>query len=390
MKQYYFTYRRAFFAAALLLFAIVLCWTGCKEKYELPESAVDKNYLVVEGFINNGNALTEIKLSRTVKPQDTAYIMPEQNATVTVFGESGEVYNLTEENPGVYKGGPFSLDQSVKYGLKIQTTNGKEYESELSEVKTTPVIDSVSWIREENGVRIYTTTHDPANASKYYAWRFDETWEFFSYSWSTYQYQESDTSMIPRRDPESIYRCWQSARSTNILIGSSAKLSEDVIYMAPLTFVPDDSWKMSARYSILVNQRVLSKGAYDYLEKMKKNSEQLGSIFDPQPSSSGGNIRCISDPAEIVIGYMYVSSEVEHRIFIDRSQLPGWRYRFSCENDTVPNIKDSLAYFFGAVKWQAIAPITSMGGAITGYSASSYVCMDCTLRGTNVKPDFWP
>lgn len=391
MKRHYFTYRSLFLTAAILLFAAALFWAGCKEKYELPESAVDKNYLVVEGFINNGNALTEIKLSRTVKPQDTAYILPEQNAAVTVVGENGEVHNLVEENSGVYRGGPFSLDQSVKYGLKIQTSDGKQYESEWSEVKTTPAIDSISWTRETNGVQIYATTHDPGNASKYYAWRFEETWDFFSYSWSSYEYEASDSSMKPRSDPESIYHCWQSARSTNILIGSSARLSEDVMYLAPLTFIPDDSWKISSKYSILVHQRVLSKGAYDYLEKMKKNSEQLGSIFDPQPSSSGGNIRCISDPSEIVIGYMYVSSEVEKRIFIDRMQVPGWKYRFFCEPDTVVNNKDSLAYFFGAIRWQAISAIMGpMGGAITHYSASTLWCMDCTLRGTNVKPDFWP
>ncbi|MBX2925634.1 MAG: DUF4249 domain-containing protein [Chitinophagaceae bacterium] len=367
-----------------------MLWIGCKEKYPLPKTLVDKNYLVVEGFINNGNDLTEIKLSRTVRPEDDAYILPEQHAMVRIVGENGEVQNLYETTPGTYQGGPYFLDPSVKYGIKINTAGGKEYQSDFTEVKYTPPIDSISWLREESGVRIYANTHDPENKSKYYTWQFEETWDFYSYEWSSYEYVEADTSMISRADPNSIYHCWQSNKSTSILIGSSAKLSEDILYMAPLTFIPDDSWKISSLYSILVKQRVLSKGAFEYLEKMKKNSEQLGTIFDPQPSSNSGNIRCTTDPSEIVIGYIYISSTQEKRIFIRRGEVPGWKYRFFCEPDTIRNVKDSLAMFFSGGGLVPIGAIKSMIGTTTHYSAASTTCMDCRLRGTNVKPDFWP
>jgi len=61
-----------------------------------------------------------------------------------------------------------------------------------------------------------------------------------------------------------------------------------------------------------------------------------------------------------------------------------------CEVDTVVNKKDTLAFFFGIARWEPISPIYSPGGVITDYTASTPDCMDCRLRGTNIKPDFWP
>lgn len=374
----------------LYLIIVIICWwaASCKEKYPLPNSIVNRNYLVVEGFIDNGNEPTLVRLTRTTK-LDTLILQPEQNATVTVEGDNGETYGLSETESGLYSGGPFSLNNTVKYRLVIRTAGGTEYRSDFTEVKMTPPIDSINWIQGSNGVQIYANTHDPENNSKYYAWQFEETWDFYSYGYINYLFNDATGKMDRNPEPDRTYHCWQSAKSTNILIGSSARLSEDVIYQAPLVFIPDDSWKLDSKYSILVKQRVLEKGAYEFFERMKKNSEQLGSIFDPQPSSSGGNIRCITDPNELAIGYIYVSSVIEKRIFIDRSELTGWKYREYCELDTIPNIRDSLRFYFDVLKMGAMYEVYQ-GPMVIGYSASTKICMDCTLRGTNVKPDFWP
>jgi hypothetical protein len=49
--------------------------------------------------------------------------------------------------------------------------------SEFAEVRITPQLDSVSWKQENNGVRIYASTHDPNNNTRYYKWDYEETWE---------------------------------------------------------------------------------------------------------------------------------------------------------------------------------------------------------------------
>ncbi len=369
-----------------MLCCIAIAIMGCKDEYPLPPALTDKNHLVVEGFIDAGYDTTRIMLSRTSSTEGWWENMPESGARVWVENQNGDISPLYEEAPGTYKGGPFVLDENNRYRLQIETAGGKSYTSSFEEVKQTPDIDSVNWVREDDGVHIYVNTHDPSNESRYYAWDFQETWEFFSAYMSSFEYV--DGRMLPRMDAEKMYRCWQQYTSSAILIGSSAKLSEDIIYRAPLTMIENNSWKLSSRYSIYVKQRVLSKNAYAYLEKMKKSTESMGTIFDPMPTTDQGNIVCNTDPAEIVIGYVYVSNVRDRRIFISRGEVTNWRFNMSCTIDTIENNAEDI---YAAFAHGSMIPISSLGSfTTTHYTASSSYCMDCTLRGTNVKPDFWP
>ncbi|MFT3947518.1 MAG: DUF4249 domain-containing protein [Agriterribacter sp.] len=379
--------RSQYFLIMFLFFFSVTC----KEKYVLPKTLTDKNYLVVEGYINGGNDSTFIRLSRTVNTEDTTGIKNESNALVYIEGTGGEAFYLNEINAGTYAGGPFSLDQTRQYRLSISTSNGKSYLSDYVDIKQTPAIDSISWARTTDGVQIYANTHDAQNNTKYYAWNYHETWEFYSAFYSNWEYTGSsdpDSVMIARTNGDSLYRCWQSNTSTEIIVGSTAKLSQDIMYLYPLIFIPDDSWKLQRRYSVLVNQRALSKGAYEYLENMKKNSEQLGSIFDPQPSTSTGNVHNVNDAQETVLGYVYSSTSVEKRIFIERSQVSDWKYRFGCEEVSILNNLDSLADAFSG---NAYIPTSEEGSGpvISRYKGAAAYCVDCRLRGVHEKPDFW-
>jgi hypothetical protein len=141
-----------------------------------------------------------------------------------------------------------------------------------------------------------------------------------------------------------IFKCWKSVSITSILIGSSEKLSQDVISQQPTasTF-RCASQQLGVLYSINVKQYALSEQAYRFLQQLKRNTEQLGTIFDAQPSDNNGNIRCITNAQEPVIGFVEVSEEKTKRIFISNTQVPGWKYAQKCEDEIkVMNLPDSL------------------------------------------------
>ena len=104
-----------------------------------------------------------------------------------------------------------------------------------------------------------------------------------------------------------IYKCWKTLNSTSIIIGSSESLSTDIIYL-PFHFIENGSEKLSILYSMKLKQYAVSHEKYLFLQKMKKNTEQTGSLFDPQPSQLSGNIHCLTDPNETVIGYVEISA----------------------------------------------------------------------------------
>jgi hypothetical protein len=120
---------------------------------------------------------------------------------------------------------------------------------------------------------------------------------------------------------------------------------------------------------------------------MKKNTESTGSIFDAQPSELKGNFYSESDKSETVIGFLNISNIKTKRIFIDNTQLSNWRYKESCFLTEIKNDSDSIRINgIGFIPTDAAkTSITS----IISYYAGTPKCVDCTFRGTNIKPTFW-
>ena len=371
------------------LFILILLG-GCKDKYNAPVHIPATGYLVEEGFINVGNGPTNIKLSRATG-LDSPYVLPEYNAQVSVESENGSSYPLTEQGNGNYSINQVPVDFSQKYRLKINSASGKEYQSDLSVAKITPEIDSLSWKAVSDGVWIYVSTHDPQNKTVYYEWQYDETWQYESAYISAFEYIHDSIVLRPQSDQ--IYRCWTSHSSTTISIASSVKLNTDVIFETPLTLVPFSSTdKLSSKYSILIKQFALTKEWYEWLQTVRKNTEQLGSIFDAQPSEIRGNIHCVTDPGELVIGFVGCTTETQKRIFISKSEIPQAQvfsaYR-NCQLDTIPNDPIVLAQYYGNNNNIPVIYYTVMG-FIRGVIGSDAGCVDCRARGgVTTKPDFW-
>jgi hypothetical protein len=159
---------------------MMMLFVCCKQEYIPPVNEENENLLVVEGFLNNGQGPTTIRLSRSVELTDTTQKKFELGAKVNVEGENGSSFALAGNTNGEYSISQLPLLNNIKYRLHIKTINGKEYASDFVPIKITPPIDSITWQKESNGLRLYVNTHDPQNATKYYQWEFEETWEFHS------------------------------------------------------------------------------------------------------------------------------------------------------------------------------------------------------------------
>lgn len=357
---------------------------ACKEEYYPPVTATQQAYLVVEGVLNTSGP-TGIRLSLTTPLYGSASLNPVFSAKVEVEGKDNRIYSLQPQSDGTYGSQNLGLAAGAEYRLLIQLPNGKKYASDYVLARETPPIDSISWERDGRGVEIFVTTHDPSNNTRYYRWDYQETWEIRSRYFASYKYVNG--TVVPRDlVNDNVYYCWRENASSSILLASSAKLSEDVIFSKPLLEIPARDEKLAVRYSILVKQYALDQKSYEFLQAMKKNTESLGSIFDPQPAELRGNIHSLSDPQEIVIGYITASSVTEKRIFIDVAQLPGWGYSYSCQSTEVANDPDSFKKYYPMLMPYDARKI---GLSIVSYYSSDASCVDCTTRGVNRKPSFW-
>jgi hypothetical protein len=376
----------------ILLFLTLLNVLGCLQPYTPPNVKGNYNYLVVDGLIIGGQDSTIINLSRAQNINDSFYYTanPETGAMVSVVGANGDSYNLTEQTAGKYAVPQLNLNTNELYWLKIITVNGNEYLSDSMTPKITPPIDSVSWQPQSDGIHIYVSTHDPQNNTRYYRWQYTETWEYQSAFASTLFYQSADTMVLTRSPSSYDFTCYQTDQSTNLLLASSVNLSQDVIYLQPLTTIPLNSQKASVDYSILVDQYALSEDAYAYWQLLQQTTEQLGTLFAPQPSQINGNIHNVTNRNEPVLGFVSITTMQQQRIFIYRPSY--WIYSplTGCTERLVPNIPDSIAFYYG-VGYVPVSPVYSTStGALIGYNSAYSTCVDCTLQGgTTTKPDYW-
>lgn len=368
----------------LCLFIVTVA--GCKEIYKPDIISTNLTFLVVEGNLNAGGP-TSIRLTRTYKLDDTAKIQGERNATVTVEGRNNLAGTLAMTADGIYTSANLNLIHNEDYRLRIRTVGGKEYLSDFVKLRRTPVIDSVGFRQNEDGVLVFVNSHDASNSTRYYRWDFDETWEIRAFYFSRYMYVNG--AVVERTPADEVYNCWKYDHSKQITLASTASYAADVVRNAPVTFIPNGSERLSVRYSILLRQYALDKPAYEFFELMKKNTESLGTIFDAQPSELTGNIRCISDPGEQVVGYITASSVEEKRFFIGNRQLNNWRFYEDCPSSEIPNHPDSIsvAYASGSSIYSAGLDLFNN---IESYAIAYKNCVECTARGGSVqRPAYW-
>ncbi len=375
----------------LFVSLFLLLATGCRDPYLPDVVAKAPNYLVIEAVLNAGQGATNVRITRTTQIDRTSAITGEANAVVTVEGKDNSSVSLPYQGNGQYVHPNLNLIIDNEYRLRVKTSDGKEYLSAYVVAKTTPAIDSVTWNRSAaGGVEIMVNSHDDANKTKYYRWEYDETWEIHTYYFSKYVYVNQSRRVRDRVMPaEDVSTCWRSRSSTNILVGTTTRLQSDVVSQMPVTGFSNGDDRLSVRYSILVRQYALDKAAYEFYDLLRKNTESIGTIFDAQPSEIRGNITCVSDPAEPVIGYVTASSVEEKRIFINSSQVPDWRFPQICDVQKV--VPDSVFYYFeilGYSPYEAeLNPITQAPVLYFGAHAD---CVDCTKRnGSTIRPSFW-
>jgi hypothetical protein len=190
--------------------------------------------------------------------------------------------------------------------------------------------------------------------------------------------------------PDQIQICFQNHQSTDLLLANSTALSQDVISMQPLLTIPPSDSRLFYRYSILVNQYALTPQAYQYWETIKTNSQELGTLFDPEPSQLTGNIQSLKFPSEPVVGYVSAARRQQMRIFIDNGQLTprtyDSSYNYACSVRETEQDPNNL--YVWHEQDTTYAPYYFAGGGTLVIAKK--ICLDCRVQGgTTQIPLFW-
>ncbi|HDZ41103.1 MAG TPA: DUF4249 domain-containing protein [Bacteroidetes bacterium] len=360
-----------------VLFLIILS-DSCTSKF-VPEIEEYDKVIVVEGLLTDESISNYVKLSRTIPIGITGIASPVVNAHIYVKDDLDRIAVFQEKSPGYYISDStnFTGEAGRTYTLHL-SIDGKNYESEPMLMREVQPIDSIyaRFEYREDGrypplyqYTIYFDSFDSSNDNRFFRWTYEEVWEYH----------------LPWHYPP-LYKslCWLTEKSTDIIIKNNSSLEQSIINKYPLLQIDNrSSTRLFHKYSILLKQYSISEDEYTFWESMREMTQEQGGLYDPIPQSLPGNIRCVDEPSEPVLGFFSVSAVSKKRLFIRNDTLkymPGGQY---CVTDTAYSIEE----ISGLGRYVFILEFIDEGGY---YLLSRFEqCADCRLFGTNVPPDFW-
>jgi hypothetical protein len=373
-----------------LVFVLLATLLGCRTPYEPEVPATELRVLVVEGYLDTEGLKSELKLSRTAPLGASSAFIPELRAKVLLKSASGQVFPLTETGLGTYIF-ERNIDEKQSYLLEIELSSGERYVSEGLQPIVTPEIIDAGFKRDEEGVEVFVSTQGNANADDF-LWTFEETWIFRPRIRTTYIYVPEIKNVRDQKQSEQTSLCFKTEPSPGILLETSSRFKDQVVFQKTITEIPTGDERIMERYSILVSQKGLASKDVPFWEILKKNTEDIGSIFSPLPSLIGGNIKSLDAAKSPVIGQVSLGVIRQKRIYINQVQVSPWNYLDPKFNDCVIGEEVVLAKDYQTIFGNgAVVPARPfmVGTSIVGYYPSSRRCTDCSLYASKLKPSFW-
>jgi hypothetical protein len=381
-------YRIARYTPLLLLLAFLLLVAGCITEF-IPVTGEKNELVVVEGMVTDLNESYTVKVSKSVPLGKKSEVKPFSGCIVSISDDLGNIFNLQENSPGIYHTNPAQFRGVIgrSYTLHVSASVSNRifhYESSPEKLKAVPPIDSLFYEKTViapatkdfpmiNGCQIYLNTHDPTDSCKFYRWDFSETWE------------------IRLHWPVDHQICWVTENSPLINLKNTSGFAESTVRHFPINFVSNTTDRLVTKYSINVNQYSLNEDEFLYWEKIQNITQQVGGLYDIVPSSVQGNMQCIENPDESVLGYFSVSSRSSKRIFIKDyfSGLLDPYSDFICIYKTIPTDFPDGYPGYGTSVWALLIQIGSFTTKPYTILTKIHACADCTVRGSAIRPDFW-
>lgn len=370
---------------------VALAVSACIYPYDAEPAGEVPERLVISGDILIGE-MTQVDLGYVMPLSTSAYELRKAEApeaTVTVESDNGQSYRGVRGKDGRYTVDTRNAPDNARYRLAVKLADDREYTSPWSGVNQAPEIVDLWYEVDDENMRLFCTL-DGRDSLWNFCWDYEEVWEYHAYFMPDVLYI-NDTTYLESRMFKDYYYCWNTRQSTESGLASADGLTVNKITGNNFHSLSRSDNRMSYLYSIQLTVRGLSSDARVYMEHQRLMSNGTGDLFSPIPSEMRGNIRCVTNPDEQVVGFISVCERASHRIFINVSPYHKSRENpndllFFPEPDEDGNYNLDALYVYNS-------PVTFDGEAPTKTNViwGPKRCVDCRVwGGTKTKPEWWP
>jgi hypothetical protein len=296
------------------------------------EAPYEVEGLVVSGTLTTVTGLQEVVIRRPASFTTASINYGVKDAQVWILDNTGKRADFVPDqvNAGFYfpADQQFVAEKGKTYVLHVLTQDQSKYESAPETVKPVAPIKNV--YTEEvitndpglgkvlSGYKVLLDAEDPATKGDYYRW----SWKHFE----PISFCKEVYFLPPRARVASVTAftccelpCWDIDRCyrncTDVM--SDVLINGKSISRHPILSIG----YCSNDYYVEVQQRSITKDAYDYWRAVDQLSANNGSIFDVAPAAIRGNLKCINDAKKTAFGFFEVSDVQEKGFFINRSEV---------------------------------------------------------------------
>lgn len=368
-------------------FLIFLLLTACTELYE-PDISTDSDLIVIKGTLTNKAGYAHVRVSKASPYGQNNNMEPVQVAQVNVENNEQESIPFEKVGTGHFR----SVSSNIKgepgktYTLEITLENGKKF---VSDPQTMPMpqdrIGNVKAFRETENIKYVNTNGDLSSrtieGAQMYAdipmqpqGNYRITWQawlqvtnrivfYFPpgasdgkeipfYYWDRYSFEDVLLVNNPNNAPKTARNFETFFFRNDAVYYDSLNIPErfeEPIFneyfpdsTMPETQVGKDSFFIMLQpgfkgWIVQLKQHALTQQAYQYYSDIKKLEESEGEIFDPINTQIRGNMRCVSDSTQKVVGLFEVASISRSSFFVEFNEF-GSDELFTKSRDSVYNI----------------------------------------------------
>lgn len=349
--------------SVLLVFGLF----ACTKPVDIELPTLDEG-ITISAYLNTTKGKQEVRIQRLAPYTTRGLNYPILDAEVWIMDNQGLRQNFKPDPTRIGYYLPVDRDfvgeVGKTYVLHVLTPDQRKIESLPQTLREVPPIKKV--YREEivvddsrlglvvNGFKVLLDVDDPATKGDFYRWdwvHYEQISYCAQFDGALPGFNYSTLLGISCCEP-----CWDILRCyincTNVY--SDALINGKTITRQPISRIP----YCPRDYYIEIQQRSISREAYNYWRTVDQLTSNNGSLFDTAPAAVRGNLTCVSDSSQAVYGLFEASDLEEGGFFISRTNTskPGY---FTCDQIPLP------------------AP-----------STDCVACRESVYR-TKVKPRFW-
>lgn len=311
----------------LLIFSWILLLMSCETEITDFKTKNLSDAIVVYGEMSNMKGPYTVRLNYTsaYSPFDVTQFQGQviPGADVRIIDDAGVSVQLKETQKGVYQT-PLSFIGVVgkKYQVKIMTLDGLSIASTLETLRTPVAVQEMgaTFINapkvEDMRFDLRAKLQDAKATEDYYFIKRQDFIQFLT----TCPEPPPPPSPVPACD----CKCWQAPQNTQPILLQDFLVNGSAIPI-PLGSVDYHDF---TDWVVQLDVNTVDKSLYTYWKRQEDQRTLGGGIFDKVPAQIIGNLTCLNNPGQQVLGYFMVSGKTKTRLRVDRfTDVPAEAYQ---------------------------------------------------------------